>query len=195
MKQWIRALALAGTVSGVAGCGVELAVIGAAASAASAGSAVYARGKLQASWLGPFDIVVGAAEEACGDMGLQLMESRGDVTKGVWTIVAMDDHKDKIVVSVHRQTYQLTEFQIDVGLFGKQATAQLYLKRMINAIDGIIDEGDNGAAATILPALPEVEVDPSTVPRVDDESNTDSGEAPAPTPDPEADDIDPMEAS
>lgn len=191
MKQWIRALALAGMVTGVGGCGVELAVLGAAASAASAGSAVYSRGKLQASWLGPFDIVVGAAEEACGDMGLQLMESRGDVTKGVWTIVAMDDQKDKIVVSVRRQTYQLTEFQIDVGLFGKQATARLFLKRMINAIDGIVDEGDDGAAATVMPALPEVEVDPSTVPKVYDQDGAEQDT----TPDPEADDSDPMEAS
>jgi len=135
------------------GCGVELAVMGAAASAASsaasAGSAVYARGKLEAAWLGHFDLVVGAAEEACGDMGFYMVSSQGDLGKGVWKMVAVDDQGDKISVRVTRQTAKLTEFQINVGLWGKQSTARLYLKRMVEAIDLGIEASDGGGVATV----------------------------------------------
>ena len=124
-------------------------MIGAAASAVSSGSAVYKHGKLDASWLGPFDQVVTAGEVAVGDMGMHLRQTHGDAEEGVWKIVAADDHNEKVVIHITRQTPVLTEFQINVGWFGHESTARLLLKRMALAIELGADEDGTGA---ILPA-------------------------------------------
>ena len=128
------------------GCGVELAVIGAAASAASQGAAVYSRGKLTASWMGPFDLVVAAAEIALGDLGYVILESSGTASEGACT--------------VDRKTQQLTEFKFDVTWFGQEATARLILKRMAVAIDLEAYQDGTGSIApapAYVPPAPDAE--------------------------------------
>ncbi|MEM6458327.1 MAG: DUF3568 family protein [Planctomycetota bacterium] len=143
---------LIGLAFGPAGCGVELAVIGAAASAASTGSAVFKQGKLDASWMGPFDLVVAAGEAAMGDLGLVITRSDGDASAGRWTITAVDEEKQKITVTVDRQTVALTEFRIDVGWFGSESTARLVLKRMAVAIGLAADQ--DGSGDVVVPSPP-----------------------------------------
>ena len=142
------------------GCGVELAVIGAAASAASQGAAVYSRGKLTASWMGPFDLVVAAAEIALGDLGYVILESSGTASEGAWTVVGIDEDGDKVTVTVDRKTQQLTEFNIDVTWFGQEATARLILKRMAVAIDLEAYQDGTGSIApapAYVPPAPDAE--------------------------------------
>jgi len=137
-----RVLGLCLLLNLTAGCGVELAMLGAAASAASTGSAVYKQGKLNASWMASFGLVVAAGEAAFKDMGMTIEKSKGDTEKGVWTIVAVNDDGDKITLTVDRKSARLTEFQIDMGWFGREATARLLLKRMAVAINlGAMQDG------------------------------------------------------
>ncbi|MEM9882295.1 MAG: DUF3568 family protein [Planctomycetota bacterium] len=146
---------IAGLALGPAGCGVELAVLGAAASAASTGSAVVKQGKLDASWMGSFDLVVAAGEAAVGDLGLVIIRSDGDAAAGHWTITALDQDKEKIIVTVDRKSVALTEFRIDVGWFGSESTARLVLKRMAVAI-GLAADRD-GSGDVIVPVAPPAE--------------------------------------
>ncbi len=112
------------------GCGIELAVLGSAASTASTGSAVYKHGKLNASWMAPFWLVRSAAEAAFDDLGLKITRSEGSEELGYWTIVAVNEDDDKAVITIDRKSDRLTEFQIDIGWLGKETTARLILKRM-----------------------------------------------------------------
>jgi len=116
------------------GCGVEVAVLGAAASAASSGSAVYRRGKLDASWMASFERVISGAELAASELGLELLSSAGDSAAGTWTVAARNAVGEKVIVRVNRKASSLVEFQIDIGWFGRESTAQLMLKRMAVAI-------------------------------------------------------------
>lgn len=138
MSQWRMGIKIIGfclLLGFTSGCGVEMAMLASAASAASSGSAVYKQGKLNASWLAPFNIVVAAGEGAFNEMGMTVKKSAGDDSKGTWTIVAVDDDNDKITLKVVRATPTLTEFQIDVGWFGRESTARLMLKRMAMKIN------------------------------------------------------------
>ena len=130
-----RLALLVGLSLPLGGCGVELAVLGAAASAASTGSAVFKRGKLNASWMARFERVVAAAELATHDLGLTLLSSAGDSERGRWTVTAENDEQEKFIVRVTRKAPRLTEFQVDVGWFASEPTARLLLRRMAVAID------------------------------------------------------------
>lgn len=161
-KRVVTAAALTLPLTFVPGCGVELAVIGAAASAASQGAAVYKRGKLTGSWMGPFDLVVAAGEIAMGDLGFVITDSNGDVEEGKWKIVAVDEDGEKVTITVDRKTHRLTEFQIDVTWFGQEATARLILKRMALAID--IESYEDGTGSIIRAYVPPTEPTPSDEP-------------------------------
>ncbi|MEM9417839.1 MAG: DUF3568 family protein [Planctomycetota bacterium] len=158
----ITAAALTLPLTLVPGCGVELAVIGAAASAASQGAAVYKRGKLTGSWMGPFDLVVAAGEIAMGDLGFVITDSNGDVEDGKWKIVAVDEDGEKVTIKIDRKTHRLTEFQIDVTWFGHEATARLILKRMAHAID--IETYEDGTGNIIRAYIAPPEGEPATEP-------------------------------
>lgn len=172
VKRWKRiapAALLVVPLTFVPGCGVELAVLGAAASAASTGAAVFKRGKLVGAWMGPFDLVVAAGEIAMGDLGYTLLESDGDAGAGDWTIVAVDEDGDKVTINVDRKTQQLTEFEIDVTWFGQEATARLILKRMAVAIN--LSATQDGTGDVVLP-VPSY-VPPAPVPaETENESDT-----------------------
>ena len=136
----IKAAALTAALLVLPGCGVELAVLGAAASAASAGSAVYSRGKLHASWMAPFDLVVAAGESSFSELGMLITDSSGNAREGQWTIKAITGTDDEVEIRVQRETRDMTEFVIDVGWFGQEPTARLVLKRMAVAINLAYEE-------------------------------------------------------
>ncbi|MEM7625827.1 MAG: DUF3568 family protein [Planctomycetota bacterium] len=148
----LRVGLLSAAVCAAGGCGVELAMIGAAASAASSGAAVFKQGKLNASWMGPFDHVVAAGEVAAGELGLTIRSTTGDPVEGRWKTVLLTEDGEKIVIKIARKTPQLTEFQIDVGLSGSEATARLLLKRMAVAID--LDASQDGTGEVVPEFVP-----------------------------------------
>lgn len=176
----MRVLFLSAPLVGAGGCGVELAVIGAAASAASQGSAVYKQGKLNVSWMGSFDRVVAAGEAAGSDLGLIIMSTEGDAAEGTWETVLSTRDGDKIVVRTTRKTRKLIQFQIDVGWFGSESTARLLLKRMAVAIN--LDAMEDGSG-TVIPALPSFLTEPLPDPEPetpsDSEPDDDTPETPA----------------
>lgn len=179
LKRMAPAALLVVPLTVVPGCGVELAVLGAAASAASQGAAVYKRGKLVGSWMGPFDLVVAAGEIALGDLGYTILESSGDAAEGEWTVVGVDEDGDKVTITVDRKTRQLTEFQIDVTWFGQEATARLILKRMAVAIDlEAYQDGTGDVIPSYFPPVPELEPEPET--SAEDQTATDPADPPAP---------------
>lgn len=153
MRLTVRILCLCLLLNFTAGCGVELAMLGAATSAASSGSAVYKRGKLNASWMASFDQVVAAGEGAFDDLGMTVTKSKGDEAKGDWAIIAVNEDKNKVKLKIDRKTATLTEFQLDVGMFGKEPTARLILKRMAVALQlGSTEVGTD--EAMYIPAPP-----------------------------------------
>lgn len=164
IKRIAPAILLAAPLTFLPGCGVELAVIGAAASAASTGSAAYKQGKLVAAWMGSFDLVVAAGEIAFGDLGYSIIESYGSAEKGDWKIVAQDEDGDKVTITVDRKTYELTQFQIDVTWFGKEPTARLILKRMAVAINlGASQDGTGDVIPLYVPPRPALELPPKPI--------------------------------
>ena len=121
---------LSSLVPGLAECGAEIAVISAAVSAASTGSAVIKHGKLDAAWMASFQEVVAAGEGAMNDLGLEIHSSLGKAENSHWTIIAFNEDHDRVTIRIARKTERLTEFQIDVGRLGKDPTARLILQRM-----------------------------------------------------------------
>ena len=157
MKQktgFFRVGLLSAVLCTAGGCGVELAMIGAAATAATSGAAVFKRGKLDASWMGPFDHVVAAGEVAASELGMQIRSTSGDPAKGYWKTVMVTADGDKITVRTYRKTHRLTEFQIDVGLSGSESTARLVLKRMAVAINLDASADGSGQVGPLAPSLP-----------------------------------------
>jgi hypothetical protein len=100
-----------------------------------------------------FDQVVAAGEGAFDDLGMTVTKSKGDESKGNWMIVAVNDDKNKVTLKVDRKTAALTEFQLNVGWFGKEPTARLILKRMAVALQvGATEVGTD--EAMYIPAPP-----------------------------------------
>ena len=151
MKYKLAPLLLALTTLSSGGCGIELAMIGAAASAASQGSAVYKSGKLNVAWMGNFNQVITAGEIAANDLGLLIVSTDGDAHEGWWETKLITKDGDKIAIRTTRKTSQLIQFQIDVGWFGQESVARLVLKRMAVAIR--LDANADGSGEVILPLL------------------------------------------
>ena len=150
------------------GCGIELAMIGAAASAASQGSAVYKSGKLNVAWMGDFDEVVAAGEIAGNDLGLLIVSTVGDAQEGTWKTKLTTSDGEDIVIKTMRKTPQMVHFQIDVGWFGHESMARLLLKRMAVAIR--LDANADGSGEVLLPPPPApAEAPPEITPPVIDD--------------------------
>ena len=152
MKHRLSSLLLIIVAMCSGGCGIELAMIGAAASAASQGSAVYKSGKLNVAWMGNFNQVVTAGEIAANDLGLLIVSTTGNAEGGHWETKLRTRDGDKIEIRTTRKTPQLIQFQIDVGWFGQESVARLVLKRMAVAIR--LDANADGSGEVILPLLP-----------------------------------------
>jgi len=124
--------------------GVEFAVIGAAASGAEFGSAVYKRGKLTAAVNATMDesrrAVIAAAEELAFNL-----QAPDDDWGDKYTLKS-PDAKTVATVSLATRTEQLTIIRIDVGRLGNEAIARLITKRI----------GDNLATIRFRPSEDDV---------------------------------------
>jgi hypothetical protein len=176
------------------GCGIELAALGAAASAASQGSAVFQRGKLAVSWMGQLDTVVAATEAAGTDLGLLTRHSSGNVVEGQWRTVMYTHDGDKLVVTVQRKTPEFVQFTIDIGWFGSEPTARLLLKRMAVAIDLDATRDGSGTMLMLPPAEDNQESEPASDPDGELTPENDS-DRPEPHPHNDPDDGEPPESS
>jgi len=106
--------------------GIEPAVIGAGATAAETGVTLLDTGSLKTFELARFEDLVAAAERAGASLGLSLLnEVRKDGY--VWRYYRYGD-RDKLVVTIRRQTPSVTTVRLKVGAKADQAMAALYLR-------------------------------------------------------------------
>jgi hypothetical protein len=104
-------------------------LVGVGASAVSTGNDIYQLGKLDTAQMASFDQAVAAAQCAAEDLCLSAkqVEHRD---RGVRRLTFADDRGAGIKVDVEPRTPRLVRVRIDVGWFGSQQTARLYLARM-----------------------------------------------------------------
>jgi hypothetical protein len=126
--------ALLSPLPGLGGCaGIPIAaagtVAGLAATTVDTGSALYKMGKLDTADLATFDEVISATRTAGDEMGLAM---RGFTTMppDFYRLVYADDQGAQMTVTIRRRTAKLTYTRIDVGLFGSEPTARLFLARI-----------------------------------------------------------------
>lgn len=107
-------------------------ILGTAGSAASAGQEVYNLGKLDAAEMARFDQAVLATHQAADDLTLQFKPNPKSHQKdpAVVELPFTDDKKDKINVRIERRAERLVWIRIDVGWFGSEVTAHLFLTRL-----------------------------------------------------------------
>ena len=111
------------------GCtGLEPAVIGAAASATSAGAVVFSQGRISAAAIADYDRVREGVLRSADDLSLSpVYEREGPI----WSKYTLEDDLGKdITIRVRRRTSTMTQVDIDVGRFGNEAIGRLFLLRM-----------------------------------------------------------------
>jgi hypothetical protein len=104
-------------------------IAGAASSAVSAGADIYGMGKLTTSEMSHFDATTQAARRAAAD--LCLTPTKEERRKGGVALLEFKDDKGaSVTVRIEPRTAMLVNVRIDVGWFGSQPTARLFLARM-----------------------------------------------------------------
>lgn len=108
--------------------GLEPAVIGAAASATSAGAVVFSRGRISAAAIADYDRVREGVLTSAEDLSLSLIFQREGP---IWSKYTLEDDLGKrITIRTRRRSDTMTQLDIDVGRFGNEAIGRLFLLRM-----------------------------------------------------------------
>lgn len=116
------------------------AIVGLAASAVSTGADVYQMGKLSSADEAYFDEWIAAVRAAAEDLRLTVVTESLDNDKGEWRCTLADDRKGRIKVFVQRRTETLCRTRVDVGWFGSEPTARLFIARVRQHEDPTITE-------------------------------------------------------
>jgi len=123
--------------------GIGLAVVGAAASGAQFGAAVYSKGRLTAAVNAPYDMARRAILSAADDLDLAVQESEPRKSDIRYTL-REPDKSIVAVVYVDERTPSLTMIRVDVGRFGSEAVARLIAKRASTHLAEALDEESGG---------------------------------------------------
>jgi len=116
------------------GCtGAELAVIGAASSGLETGQEITRMGRLKLALMEEGPAVVGAAEQACHDLGLRIYHVE-QKTPHSWAVSAAERRRTLRII-VQERAPRLTQIEVNVGIFGSQSIAELILKRVVAALE------------------------------------------------------------
>jgi hypothetical protein len=102
-----------------------------ASSAASTGPEVYQMGKLDLAFVSKFSDVQKAVRQAAYELRLIVIDDP-DTTKhpGVWKCQIEDNLTSLMTITVEARTPMLCRCRVDVGLFGSQTTAKLFMSRI-----------------------------------------------------------------
>lgn len=113
-------LATLGTIAGTAG------------SAISTGQEVYGLGKLDAAEMARLDQAVAASHQAADDLGLTFKPDPKAHQKdaSIIELPFVDDKGSRVMVRLERRAERLVRIRVDVGLFGSEVTAHLFLTRI-----------------------------------------------------------------
>src|SRR5665213_842876 len=110
--------------------------------AVSTGHDVYSLGKLDTAEVANIRAVIAAARDAADELGLLPDPKSKDKYDGCSAKVSFVDDKGAwLCVRVDRRTATLALIQIDVGFFGSQSTARLFLARMRRHLPGAEPRG------------------------------------------------------
>lgn len=104
-------------------------VIGVGSSAASAGSDIFGLGKLNSAEMAPHAEAIEAVRRAANDLSLKSYgpdKVKGDVTE----LAYIDDQNATIYVTIDRRTPTMIRVRLNVGIFGSELTARLFLSRL-----------------------------------------------------------------
>ncbi|MEM7682513.1 MAG: DUF3568 family protein [Planctomycetota bacterium] len=126
-----RAACLGGflTLALLPGCGIELAMVGAATTAGQSAFGVFRAGKLTVNRRQPMEGLQRAAEEARAALDLTFVDVR-DHDPERWELKLKDDRNAHITIRLVRRTSIVTQVQVDVGPFGSRSMAQLVYAAM-----------------------------------------------------------------
>jgi hypothetical protein len=120
---------LAAACAGLCACtGLEPAAISAGASAAQSGATFFTQGKFSSVELVGFDDAVQAVRMAGEEMSLRLDEDEAELKRV--RLVYEDEQGQSIVVVVERRSATVTQIQADVGTFGENGLASLFMRQM-----------------------------------------------------------------
>lgn len=132
-RSMIVAAAVGMAMSGLTGCAaLPLASLGTlsgiAFSAVSTGKDVYQLGKLDSAEMTTMEQALQAGRDAGEELDLRL---KVDTREGaVGQLKFVDEKSASLAVRVERRTPMLVRTRIDVGWFGSEVTARLFLNRM-----------------------------------------------------------------
>jgi hypothetical protein len=140
-------------LGGPGGCAaLSLATLGTIASAAgpavSTGQEVFSMGKLDTAEMQRADDVALAARKAAIEMGLErkpIPDERGVKDLSRQELEFLDARGDPIKVRIDQRTERLVLLRIDVGIFGSQPTARLFLNRLRTHLPGSLAHGARSA--------------------------------------------------
>jgi hypothetical protein len=104
-------------------------VIGAAGSAVGTGADIYGLGKLKTAQMASLADTVAATQAAARDLHLKLKCERKEKDQTTH-LEFCDDKCAKLEVRIEPRTPSLVHIRIDVGLFGSEPTARLFLARL-----------------------------------------------------------------
>lgn len=120
----------------LSGCaGVTLATLGsiagATATAAQAGEEVYTLGKLDSAETANLEAVARAVRQAGDDLSLKLdPDIHHSRDPGVEYFRFLDERNTAFTVRLTALTRSMVEIRIDMGIFGSEVTAHLFLSRI-----------------------------------------------------------------
>jgi hypothetical protein len=110
----------------IAGVG---AFAGLAATGVSTGADVYRMGKLDAVDMVALDDQISAVHEAAAELKLRV-ESEELYDAGRWRATIADDRDSRFRIYLERRTANMCRTRIDVGMFGSESTARLFMARV-----------------------------------------------------------------
>jgi len=118
----------------IAGVG---AMAGLAATGVSTGADVYRMGKLDAVDMVAFDDQIAAVRKAADELKLTIdKQELYDEATGRWRAIIADDRDSRFRVYLERRTANMCRTRIDVGMFGSESTARLFMARVRGEISG-----------------------------------------------------------
>jgi hypothetical protein len=108
-------------------------IAGATATAAQAGEEVYTLGKLDTAEMANFEMAVRAVRLAGDDLSMKLDTSppaHRNRDPSIQDFRYLDEKNTAINIRVEALTRSLVQIRIDVGIFGSEVTAHLFLTRL-----------------------------------------------------------------
>lgn len=126
------------------GCGVELGILAAGASAAQSGVSFFSRGRLHSYEVVRMEEVVIASDRAAETLALRRINQRFEEDR-VWRYY-QDGQGQKIEVEIQERTSRVTAVTIDVGSLGKRGMASLYLRQLLDELsemDAYLEDWDH----------------------------------------------------